>query len=85
MWFRTLPNSRADPPVLNSEEFMEIKKVINNVKAVVAGADTVVAETFDRLFDDNHDLVRLQKQNKRYEWRLRRFICKVHASTNGEI
>ena len=43
---------------------MEIKKVINNVKAVVAGAGTVVAETFDRLFDDNHDLVRLQKQNE---------------------
>ena len=31
---------------------MQIKKVINNVKAVVAGAGTVVAETFDRLFDD---------------------------------
>ena len=45
---------------------MEVKKVINNVKAVVACAGTVVAETFDRLFDDNHDLVRLQKQNRNY-------------------
>ena len=35
---------------------MQIKKVINNVNAVVAGAGTVVAETFDRLFD-NQELV----------------------------
>ncbi len=45
---------------------MQIKKVINNVKAVVACAGTVVAETFDRLFE-NQELEMLQKQNKRYE------------------